>query len=300
MRKYSSDELATLKTLAFWPHLATTVGAPIVQAIERDWLKLLSREDANESEYHHYLRKHAGFFFGEGNDQRLVLSKIRLGSDLETDFVVCYDAGSRGFLYQFVEIEVPNVPPFTRRGQPHTRLTHALQQIEDWRQWLDANRPEAKRLFPSQEFLDRDRPYFNFAVVIGNRDNSRCQLQKRNALAERMNVSIRSFDSFTDTVRNRMYPPLANRLTKLMKPLDVELLHEMANPFYQAFGHSDWKRLLEEPSFERRHHMLESNAHLVLHHRSLNSKHTEFMRTWERLPADERIYYGLWLQVRPR
>ena len=189
-----NEDFAELEARPYWPHLQSKAGRPVLEAIQSAWEQLINKDDAKEVEYQEFLRQHAGFFFGKRAEMVLVLSKIRLGSQYETDFVVCTDNRSQGLSYNFIELEVPHTGPYTKEGNPHTRLTHAIQQVEDWRLWIEANREEAKRLFPSPGFIDRDVPNFEFIVVIGTRENSERWLHKRNAWAQRQNLQIRSFD----------------------------------------------------------------------------------------------------------
>jgi Domain of unknown function (DUF4263) len=235
MLSVSSNEIATLTGRPFWPALRSPrAGLSILRTIVSDWRAMISCDERRiEADYHSFIAKHAGFFFVEhGIDYPIVLSKIKLGSAFETDFVVCRDGRSLGLKYEFVELETPDSRPFTKDGCPTARLSRAIQQIEDWRGWLAANRNEAKRLFPSWAFLHNDQPTFDFAIVIGTRENSAQWAHKRNALGERLNISIRSYDALTDVLENRRFPALeTSRVDAAILP-PVKVLHELANPFF--------------------------------------------------------------------
>lgn len=296
MRVFTESEIDRLASRPFWPAATSRDCGEAYLDILRGWQDLMVR-DASELEYHGYLHEFAGFFFATGlRHLPLVLSKIRLGSELETDFVVCSDQRSLGFAYEFVEIEVPHAPPFIKKGDPSARLTHALQQVENWRRWLAANREEAKRLFPSDQFTRRDSPNFKFTVVIGNEKNSERWLDRRNELGKRFDVSIRSFEYFTYAVANPYIRPIANQLTSY-KQLEIEVLHEMANPFYKALYHQEWRDLRAHPGFDSSVHMLESNSGLIVSSRKPNHKHSQFLELWKKNQPSEPIDYGRFLPV---
>ena len=296
MRTFSDEELARLEKLPYWPAIQSRSCGAVWLEVLRGWKGLLAG-GGSEAEYHSYLAANAGFFFPDRfRPDPLVLSKIRLGSEFETDFVLCTDQRSLGFMYDFIEIEVPHVAPFTKHGDPSARLTHALQQVDNWRRWLEANRQEAKRLFPSDLFIRKDSPSFNFVVVIGNSENSEQWLDRRNELARKLGVSIRSFDFFTYCATHLQFNFIARRLMSY-KELDVETLHEMANPFYQALGDAAWKEIRNDYRFQSSVHMLESNAELITSRRTLSERHKEFLELWSEIPRQEAEHYRRFIPV---
>ena len=73
-----------------------------------------------------------------GGHGRWVFSKPKLGSEHIPDFAIC-EKDSGGYHWCLVELENPNYDALTRSGQPTAKLTHAMQQIHDWRIWLRRN-----------------------------------------------------------------------------------------------------------------------------------------------------------------
>jgi hypothetical protein len=55
----------------------------IINKLCLDWEKLID-ENKNERYYHNFLSEHAGFFFSDWNSN-LVISKLKMGSELECD-----------------------------------------------------------------------------------------------------------------------------------------------------------------------------------------------------------------------
>jgi hypothetical protein len=73
-----------------------------------------------------------------------VIPTKRLGSEHVTDFLLGEDTPHQR-TWHAVELERPQAPLFTRRGDPAAALTHAMRQIDDWRNWLSRNRDYASR-----------------------------------------------------------------------------------------------------------------------------------------------------------
>jgi hypothetical protein len=246
--------------------------------------------DAREELYHAYIAEHADFFFpGMYVGKQLVLSKINLGGDHEVDLVTCFDDGSYGLRYTLIELETPHSLVYTKAGDPSARLSHAVQQVDDWRQWIAAHREEAKRLFPSKLFTVLDRPNFMFTIVIGRRNEEDQWVHKRNAYAEQHQVQIRSFDWLSESLAKIIVFPTAIGDLKYMgwDPLDIVLRHELANPFWSAFTDSDWKSIRRHPAFRGKYHMLASNAQLLASRRRVSSLHARFLDLWSKLPKAE-------------
>lgn len=125
-----------------------------------------------------------------------VIPKKRLGSEHETDFVIAQKA-SDGYVWCAVELERPQVKMFNKNGDPSAALTHALRQIDDWRDWLSRNLDYAQR--------PRDRsglglidihPELDGMVIIG-RDvdlDRRAIAPRRQRLERTHRVKIETYD----------------------------------------------------------------------------------------------------------
>jgi antiviral defense system Shedu protein SduA len=61
-----------------------------------------------------------------------------------TGFLIA-EPGSTGLTGYAVELERPQAKIFTAKGDPSAALTHALRQIDDWRDWLSRSRDYASR-----------------------------------------------------------------------------------------------------------------------------------------------------------
>jgi hypothetical protein len=122
----------------------------VVDKVLEECEELLTNNKLKEKDYHKFLSNYAGFFLAESDDSYQVISKLKLGTDYETDFVVIYEGFTAGILYEIIEIDAPHTKPFTKNGQPSFKLTNSIQQILNWERWLQDNR---------RQFSDHDLPF---------------------------------------------------------------------------------------------------------------------------------------------
>lgn len=263
---------------------------PIVERIVSEWDELLNDTNNNEAVYHQFLAEYAGFFFSDGDYRIPVVSKLRLGADYETDFVVVTDKASYGFEYEFIEIETPHTVPYTSKGDPSALLTHSMQQVRNWRTWLEANRSEAKKLFPSKLFTMYDTPNFAFSVYIGRWSTSESFFAFRNRLAAESNIWVHTFDHLTYFLKNRTFGLYPAIVWPDWKQVDSHTLNRLANPFFKAYSDRKWRKIVGSYNLNLTH-MIAKNAELLLKHREYNNLFREFIAIWNGLSYDKRNDY---------
>jgi hypothetical protein len=262
----------------------------IVERLVSEWNKLLNDTSNDESVYHQFLAEYAGFFFSDGLRRIPVVSKLRLGADYETDFVAMTDEKSYGFSYEFIEIETPHIVPYTRSFDPRSRFMHSIQQVRNWETWLEANRSEAKKLFPSKEFTIYDTPNFVFSVYIGRRSTSQDFFALRNRLAADLRIQIHTFDHLTDCLQYRDFPLYPAVIWPEWDRVDYHILNQLANPFFKAYSDKIWRRIVRSWGLSLAH-MIANNAKLLLKHREYNSLFEEFISIWDGLSSEKRNTY---------
>lgn len=116
---------------------------------------------------------------------------IGLGTEFRIDFLVQRPDGS----YLLVEIENPQAPLFTKSGDFSASLNHALRQVEDWQEWIEANLATVERYFPGIRAPE--------AWVVIGRDRGLGDAEKRRLVRRNINmrgrVTLRTYD---DVLRN--------------------------------------------------------------------------------------------------
>ena len=256
-----------------WDYLNKQVRR-YVNGVLKKWERLLDAE-RNEEDYHQFLYEHAGLFFGDYYTQ-IVLSKIRLGEEF-TDFVTGFGQASNGFVYRLFEIETPQAAPFTKKGQPFERLTHALQQVDNWNNWLTLHPDETRKIFPAVSY--NPAKYTVYTIIIGRRANSKQWLDKRNQLSQNRGVQIHSFDYLTQQLRERQFTSHASIEGHEGNDVPDDVRNRLANPFYEALSDKQWRHLLRENSYHDGHFVAQ-NAQILVETRNYNKLSVNFQKRY--------------------
>ena len=250
--------------------------------VARDWEDLL-RSDRPEEVYHQDLASNAGFFFGI-RDCALTISKLRLGGDLTTDLVLVRDRHSLGLSYELVELEVPHKAAYTKANNPSARLTRAIQQVQDWREWLSQRPEEAKRLFPGQG------GNLSYSIFIGRRDTAGPHQRKLIRFGEQLGIQIRSFHRLSDLLAENDFRPLITLNSSEERALPLAIRNRLADPFRCALTDKSWRSIVDDTHARREigsHHFIARFADAILGQSTYNESRAEFVEAYERVkPAD--------------
>jgi hypothetical protein len=176
----------------------TSLTSTDVQDHIREYVSLLD-SSSDERPIHRFLANHSYFFqcIVRLNGQSPLYSKIELGNEYVVDFA-CFDSGSVGPEWYLVEIESPSSKMFTKAGRPSAKLTHTVQQVTDWRTWVQENLHAARQLMP---YIDHPLGY----IFMGRRNDldPQGQVLLRRVIAEnRMFFRIHSLDRLADCARD--------------------------------------------------------------------------------------------------
>ncbi len=151
----------------------------------------------SEPELQSYLRDHPLLLIQHltGGHGRWVRPMERLGAEHVTDFVIG-TRDSLGTRWTAVELESPRARVFTQAGNPSATLTHAIRQVQDWRNWLTSNIDYARRPTTAhgRALTDID-PDAEGLIIIG-RDSSVPETTRelRRRMGRENNMQIRTFD----------------------------------------------------------------------------------------------------------
>lgn len=260
-------------------------GTTILKSIKQRWESLINNPCVKESKLHEFLSDHSGMFFGQA---AFIIPRAELGSDFQADFVIATDKASYGIKYTFVEIETPQSLVYTRSGDPSARLTHALQQVLNWKAWLTRHRGHVRRFFPSIYSGREEFTNFSFCIVIGRRSLPTSNAAKRNDLARETGIKIHSFDYLTDMLRLR-FSFLWHSFPADKAGLSAR--NQLANPFARAYSWRAWRNVVEQRHFNCSH-LVDQNAEILLAHRTYSRECDTFLKWWRSLPARKQAQYG--------
>jgi hypothetical protein len=182
-----------------WPERYADWLLPSVDEIDRlaEELSRIVNEAEDESPIQAFFERNPGVLaqLVRGGHGRWVFPEARLGSEHIPDFMIC-DKDSGGYHWHLIELENPNYEALTKSGQPTAKLTHAMQQIRDWRIWLRRNIQYAQS---ELDYLGLDDE-FDATIVIGRREAISAENQDRYRELSREKAEVMSYDRLLDRV----------------------------------------------------------------------------------------------------
>ncbi len=232
--------------------------------IEKEWNIMLDK-NLTERHYHKFLIDNAGLFLGNENCH-LVISKLKLGSDFETDFVTISDGFSNGNRFELIEIKQPETKLFTEKGIVSADFNQAIQQIRNWKRWLIDNRTWFKNYLPTINTRVISNSQLRFKIIIGRRLTNPLDIEKRNQIADEIGAEIRSFDYLTDKFKKRIF-----KHTTWLEGDKEDYGELLANPFYKAFSDSEWKQFCNSEQISGSH-FYSHHCESILKYRKYNDK----------------------------
>jgi hypothetical protein len=243
----------------------------ILEEVKNEWADLLNDNSRKEQDYHSFIQKWPAIFLCSYYSY-LAISKLKLGSDYETDFVVVKDGYSSGTIYELIEIETPHTSLFDSKGMPTSRFNYALQQIRDWKRWQMDNRSAFKNILPTTSTKMLKHSKINFKIIIGRRTDNQEHVEKRNQIAELEDVEIISFDRLTDIIeRDTVFSVLA----ETQPWIENHERNELANPFHVCITDSEWRKICRKGHS----HIYSNLVEEILEIRTYNEYFEKFKRS---------------------
>jgi len=137
-----------------------------------------------------------------GGHGRWVIPQKRLGSEFVMDFILG-EKSSIGFEWHAVELENPGAKMFTKSGDQTRELTHAINQIQNWRAWLRENQNYAAKSIDKGGLglteISADLPGIIFLRRRADISDSTKSLRWQ--MAKDSNIKIHTYDYLLDDTR---------------------------------------------------------------------------------------------------
>jgi len=136
-----------------------------------------------------------------GGHGRWAIPQKKLGSEFVPDFVIG-EKSSIGHEWHLVELESPKFQMFKKNGDRSVHLNHAIDQIVNWRAWLEKNINYAmrKRENSGLGLLDINGNAAGF-IFIGRRQFEDEKFKDfRRKIGESLNIRIHSYDYFLNFI----------------------------------------------------------------------------------------------------
>ncbi|WP_411699023.1 Shedu anti-phage system protein SduA domain-containing protein [Conyzicola sp.] len=139
-----------------------------------------------------------------GSWKTYVIPQPRLGAEHVPDFLVL-GFNSLGPHWVTVEIEAARHPILTQRGRLSGATTHAIQQVQDWREWLTQNVAYAQTEHHLHGLTNRAPGL----VIIGRDTPSSSREPARSQSQEGAGIAVRSWDWLLRIAQARARDPLS-------------------------------------------------------------------------------------------
>src|SRR6185436_14837986 len=127
-----------------------------------------------------------------------LIPEVAIGLDTEfrLDFLRREPIGD----YVAIELENPRHRMFTKSGDFTAPVNHAIQQVEDWQEWIADNLPMVQRKYP-----DISSPQ---GLIIVGRSNSFTRTEHRKLARRNLNlagrVAVMTYDGLLADVRSHI------------------------------------------------------------------------------------------------
>jgi len=171
---------------------------PIARAekIATELEQLIEKPDVHEKkDVHRFLLDHP-FLLRSTPDDLIPEVAIGLGTEFRLDFLRREPIGD----YVAIELENPRHRMFTKSGDFTAPVNHAIQQVEDWQEWIADNLPMVQRKYP-----DISSPQ---GLIIVGRSNSFTRTEHRKLARRNLNlagrVAVMTYDGLLADVRSHI------------------------------------------------------------------------------------------------
>ncbi len=183
------------------PYLVSQESARWVQLQELDAILSEGRSESDLQQFLESNRELIAITQEFGHHGLYVLSQVPLGNKHRADFMVAC-RNSMGFFWTAIELESPQHDVVKADGHFTATTNHALDQIEDWREYVRNNRASVQQIKSlGGDGLTQIEAEFKAWVIIG-RDAERAHTYARRSrfLISRGNSHVQTWDGF----RNRI------------------------------------------------------------------------------------------------
>jgi hypothetical protein len=186
------------------------------------------------------LKDTAYLFFHIDFECGFITREFQFGNEYRADFLIAQDRFSSGNEYIFIEMESPGEKPYTKNGNPSQMLTHALQQIRDWKRWLNGNNQATTTLFPSVLWKYGIEATMKFKIVIG-RDVDFMPFEAQIVQLGRENgVEIKSYDHLLHTFDRKHYFNNFLSGSGQIEGFSKSVRNKLVSPFLTTFSSGDY------------------------------------------------------------
>lgn len=181
------------------------------------YMELIDNDETNERMLLNFINQNKAFFivasmlksnFNFGHHDAYIFPEFQLGTSYKVDYLIV-GKSSGGYEFVFVELEKPKGNITIQSGDFGETIRKGINQINDWKIWLDGNYSSLKENFNkyksntkplSEEFYTLDTSRIHYVVVVGRRIDF---IEKTYALKRRLEqsekITLLHYDNLYDS-----------------------------------------------------------------------------------------------------
>ncbi len=159
----------------------------LLQATYLILARLIENPYTSESDLHNFLRGNPVALDAYGHD---LASEMNLGGKFRVDLAIQYNQSDKRIA--LIELERASLPVFTKTGRFTSKVTHAVQQVEDWMRWWREHPEQVPRPF------DASIPLEGCVIIGRNRDWSDEARKRLLHLNENRKIKVLTYDDLLD------------------------------------------------------------------------------------------------------
>lgn len=181
----------------------------------QNFKKLIDNEKTGERDILNFIKTNEAYFIiGSvlknyttfGHHDRYLFKEFKLPPDFQADYLVV-GKNSEGYHFLFFELENPYDNITIKSGSFGSTIRKGLEQINDWKTWLEKNYSSLKNVFNKQlnpnrqlptEFLEYDSTRMNFVIVSGRRKDFNEKTYRLRRENKKMGIHILHYDNLLD------------------------------------------------------------------------------------------------------
>jgi hypothetical protein len=157
-------------------------------ALAKQFLELIDSR-AREEKIHQFLVDHPEILHAAMHRSDQIITKPSLHR-----YIPDFAAGTEGmslrrWSWTLIEIEPAEFLLITKGGSPSARLTHAVKQVADWRNWISENTAYARTILPDIT------PACHGLIVMG----------RRSTITDRLAKELRAYQDSLKDIRIHSY-----------------------------------------------------------------------------------------------
>jgi hypothetical protein len=169
-------------------------------ALAKHFLELIDSR-AREEKIHQFLVDHPEILHTAMHRSDQIITKPSLHRYIP-DFAAGTEGRSlRRWSWTLIEIEPADYPLITKGGSPTARLTHAVKQVADWRNWISENTAYARTILPDIT------PACHGLIVMG----------RRSTLTDRQAKELMAYQDSLKDIRIHSYDWLHDIIARGLK-----------------------------------------------------------------------------------